>query len=155
MWYDRRVPRPSKPPIGLHLARAAKAVSRAFDEALAEADGSLPVWLVLISLKTAPIANQRELAASVGISEATLTHHLNTMVEQGLLTRERDPANRRIHQVKLTEAGETAFVRLRSAAAEFDRRLRDGILDAEVEMLDDLLRRLEVNVTTPAPTGQS
>jgi MarR family transcriptional regulator for hemolysin len=34
--------RPSQPPIGLLLARTAKAVSRAFDDALTAAGGSLP-----------------------------------------------------------------------------------------------------------------
>ncbi len=97
------MPRPSRPPIGLHLARAARSVSRAFDDALAQAGGSVPVWLVLISLKSQQLNNQRELAEAVGIREATLTHHLNAMDEQGLITRRRDPANRRVHLVELTE----------------------------------------------------
>jgi len=36
-----------------------------------------------------------------------------------------------------------------------DRRLRNGIGDDEVEILDDLLRRLEGNVTAETPTGSS
>jgi MarR family transcriptional regulator for hemolysin len=54
--------RPASPPIGLQLARAARLISRAFDDALSEADGSMPVWLVLLNLKIRPTANQRELA---------------------------------------------------------------------------------------------
>jgi MarR family transcriptional regulator for hemolysin len=145
--YDDAMPPPIRPPIGLQLARSSKAVSRAFDDALAEAGGSLPVWLVLISLKMRRIANQRELAESVGIREATLTHHLNAMAAQGLLTRERDPSNRRIHQVRLTEDGEATFLRLRSAAVQFDRTLHKGISGKEVAVLEDLLHRLESNVT--------
>ena len=146
-WYDDAMPPPIRPPIGLQLARSSKAVSRAFDDALAETGGSLPVWLVLISLKMRRIANQRELAESVGIREATLTHHLNAMAAQGLLTRERDPSNRRIHQVRLTEDGEATFLRLRSAALQFDRSLRSGISGQEIAVLEDLLHRLEANVT--------
>ena len=145
--YDDDMPPPVRPPIGLQLARSSKAVSRAFDYALAEAGGSLPVWLVLISLKMRQIANQRELAESVGIREATLTHHLNAMAAQGLLTRERDPSNRRIHQVRLTEDGEATFLRLRSAAMQFDRTLRSGVSGKEISVLEDLLHRLESNVT--------
>jgi MarR family transcriptional regulator for hemolysin len=100
-------------PIGLRLTRTAKTLSRAFDDALAEAGGSLPVWLVLISLKSQQLGNQRALAEAVGIREATLTHHLNAMDAQGLITRRRDPANRRVHLVELTEAGEATFGRLR------------------------------------------
>jgi MarR family transcriptional regulator, transcriptional regulator for hemolysin len=140
------VPRPSRPPIGLHLARTARSVSRAFDDALAQAGGSVPVWLVLISLKSQQVRNQRELAEAVGIREATLTHHLNAMDEQGLITRRRDPANRRVHLVELTEAGEDTFQRLRGAATAFDQRLRAGLSGDEVSQLEALLGRLAANV---------
>jgi MarR family transcriptional regulator for hemolysin len=137
-------------PIGLQLTRTSKVVSRAFDDALAAAGGSLPVWLVLLSLKTRQLGNQRELADAVGIQEATLSHHLRAMVDAGLVTRERDPANRRVHQVRLTEAGDAAFLRLRDAAIAFDRRLRAGLAEADADTLDRLLRQLAGNVT-PSP----
>src|SRR6266702_6455361 len=137
---------PVRPPIGLQLSRSARSVSRAFDDALARAGGSLPVWLVLISLKSQRLRNQRELAEAVGIREATLTHPLNAMDTQGLLTRTRDPANRRIHVVALTPAGEAAFLRLRDGAAAFDRRLRDGLTDADLDGLAAVLGRLAGNV---------
>lgn len=141
------MPRPTRPPIGLHLARTARSVSRAFDDALAQAGGSVPVWLVLVSLKSQQLNNQRELAEAVGIREATLTHHLNAMDEQGLITRRRDPANRRVHLVELTELGEAAFHRMRGAAVAFDEKLRVGFSDDEVASLESLLSRLETNVT--------
>jgi MarR family transcriptional regulator for hemolysin len=121
-------------------------VRRAFDETLAEAGGSLPVWLVLLNLKTRRPANQRELAEAVGVREATLTHHLNSMDAEGLVTRERDTTNRRIHVVELTEMGEEAFLRLRTAAISFDRRLRAGITGKEVATLEAVLDRLVRNV---------
>ena len=143
------MPKPERPPIGLQLARAAKSVSRAFDDALAEAGGSLPVWLVLISLKSQRLGNQRQLAEAVGIREATLTHHLNAMDAQGLVTRRRDPANRRVHLVELTEAGEAAFARLRDAAFAFNERLRRGFTEGDIAGLEEQLRRLEHNVAGP------
>jgi MarR family transcriptional regulator for hemolysin len=145
------MPKPARPPIGLQLSRTARSVSRAFDDALAEAGGSLPVWLVLISLKSQEPDNQRDLARAVGIREATLTHHLNAMEAQGLVTRRRDPANRRVHLVELTEAGEAVFVRLRDAALSFDQRLRGGFSDDEIAGLEALLARLEANVADGRP----
>src|SRR6202789_2350184 len=117
--YAEWVPSPAQPPIGLHLAAAARIVERAFDEALAEAGGTLPVWLILLNLKIRRPANQRELAEAVGVREATLTHHLNAMDARGLITRTRDAANRRVQVVTLTEAGEAAFLRLRGTALAF------------------------------------
>lgn len=120
-------------------------VGRNFDDALAHAGGSLPVWLVLLGVKTGRVANQRELAEAVGVREATLTHHLNAMEADGLITRRRSESNRRIHVVALTDAGEAAFVRLRDAALAFDRRLRRGIGGDQLAELEGLLDRLATN----------
>lgn len=139
---------PRSPPIGLRLTATTRVVSRAFDEALAEAGGSLPVWLVLLNIKTRrATGNQRALAEAVGIREATLTHHLNAMEADGLLTRRRDPDNRRIHVVELTDSGEAAFARLRDAAVAFDRRLRRGLSASELDAFGRVLDRLAANVT--------
>jgi MarR family transcriptional regulator for hemolysin len=140
------MPPPVRQPIGLHLARVARGVSRAFDDALTQVDGSTPSWLILISLKTRRLGTQRELAEAVGIRGATLTHHLNAMEADGLVERVRDPENRRIQQVRLTEAGERAFHRMREAATTFDQRLREGLSDAEIAAVEGLLDRLHANV---------
>jgi MarR family transcriptional regulator for hemolysin len=138
--------RPPQVPLGLRLTQVTRTVSRAFDEALAAAGGSLPVWLVVLNLTIRDVGNQRELAAAVGIKEATLTHHLNAMEAAGLITRHRDPANRRVHIVALTPAGEETFTRLRSAAMTFDRRLRSGLTADQLEAFSAVLSQLAVNV---------
>jgi MarR family transcriptional regulator for hemolysin len=137
--------RPARIPIGLQLAQAARTVSRAFDDALAEAGGSLPVWLILLNLKTRSLANQRELADAVGIREATLTHHLTAMESGGLVSRRRDAANRRVQVVELTPAGDDAFLRLRGVALSFDQQLRRGVSDAQIASLETVLAGLAAN----------
>jgi MarR family transcriptional regulator for hemolysin len=87
------------------------------------------------------------------VTEATLTHHLNAMDSARLITRRRDPANRRVHLLELTKAGETAFLQLRAAAVEFDRGLRRGITDREIEQLQSVLDRLAANVGTELDRG--
>ena len=148
--------RPARTPIGLHLSQTARVVGRAFDDALAQAGGSVPEWLVLLNLKKQPQASQRDLAEAIGLREATVTHHLNAMDARGLLTRRRDPANRRVHLVELTDAGEAAFLRLRDAATSFDRQLGDGFTDTELDHLRGLLDRLAGNASTGnASTGNA
>ncbi|TPL35277.1 winged helix-turn-helix transcriptional regulator [Mesorhizobium sp. B2-4-6] len=138
-----------RPPVGMNLARTSKVVAQAFDAALADTGGTLPVWLTLLSVKSKELANQRELAGMIGIQGATLTHHLNAMEAQGLLTRRRDPENRRVHQVALTEAGETLFERLRLAAVAFDKRLRAGIPDDKLSEFTEVLAALRRNAEPP------
>jgi MarR family transcriptional regulator for hemolysin len=135
-----------RPPVGMNLARTSKLVAQAFDAALVEAGGTLPVWLTLLSVKSSELANQRELAGMIGIQGATLTHHLNAMEAQGLLTRRRDPDNRRVHLVELTQAGEAMFLKLRAAALIFDKRLRAGLPDDRLAEFAEVLAALRANV---------
>ena len=149
------MPRPTRQPIGQHLAEVAKVVSRAFDDALAQAGGSRPIWLVLISLKLEQLASQRELADAVGVKGATVTHHLDAMEAAGLVTRHRDPKNRRMHIVELTPEGDALFFRLRDAAMAFDQRLRSGLSEGDVSQIDGLLSRLRSNVAVQRDTADA
>ena len=138
--------RPAREPLGLHLTRVSRTISRAFDDVLAEAGGSLPVWLVLLSLKRGQLASQRELADAVGVQGATLSHHLNAMESAGLVTRRRDPGNRRLHLVELTPDGSALFLRLREVAFAFDQRLRTGLTEQDIDRFEAVLDRLRENV---------
>ena len=103
--------------IGLHLARVAKTVSRAFDAALTAAGGPLPMWLILVSVKRGVHGAQRELADAIGSEGATLTHHLNKMEAAALL----------------------------QPVIAFDQRLRAGFNDRDLKQLERLLDRLVAN----------
>ena len=133
-------------PIGLQVSSAGRALARAFDDALVQAGGSLPTWLVLLSLKQQRWRTQQELAQAVGIQSPTLTRHLDKLDAAGLIARRRDPDDRRIVLVELTSSGEQLFHRLRRAATAFDQQLREGFSDRELELLSQLLERLKSNV---------
>jgi MarR family transcriptional regulator for hemolysin len=135
-----------KEPIGRALAATAKAVTRAFEHELAAAGGTQPGWLILLALKQQAWRTQQEVAAAVGIEGATLTHHLDRMEKAGLIARSRDPGDRRSSRVELTDAGEELFLKLAQAARRFDKRLREGLSDAEVDAVRATLDRLRMNV---------
>ncbi len=116
--------RPDGPPVGLQLAVTSKAVSRAFNAALADAGGSVPIWLVLSSLKSEPRRTQLDLARAVGI----------------------DPGDRRAVRVELTDDGERLFAALRKAVIAFNKRLTAGLGEPELIRLQQTLTRLQHNV---------
>jgi MarR family transcriptional regulator for hemolysin len=128
------------------MATTAKAVTRAFEQDLAAAGGSQPTWLILLALKQQQWRTQQEIAATVGIEGATLTHHLDKLEKAGLIERVRDAADRRAVRVELTSAGDELFLRLAQAAMAFDKRLREGLSEAEVDAFRDTLARLRANV---------
>ncbi len=142
---------PDRPPIGLHLNQAARVVGQQFDRALTEAGGSLPIWLVLLSLASGQPATQRALAGVVGISEATLSQHLNSMERDGLVTRTRNEANRRIHDVAVTDEGRRLFGLLRTAALAFDDRLNHGITQDDQTRFAELLDHVIANLSESPP----
>jgi MarR family transcriptional regulator for hemolysin len=137
---------PVVPPLGLRLSRTARALTNEFERAMAEAGGSASLWQVLVLVRSNEWGKQSELADAMGITSATLTHHLNALERQGLLRRWREPDDRRSQRVELTADGQAMFDRLRSAAMRHDERLRAPFSDEEVEQLAGLLDRLRLSV---------
>jgi MarR family transcriptional regulator, transcriptional regulator for hemolysin len=133
---------PATPPIGLRLARTARVVTAAFERAMAEAGGSAAAWQVLLLVRSRQWGTQSAMAEAMGITGATLTHHLNALERQGLVRRWRDEGNRRVQRVELTDAGLELFDRLRGVALRHDERLRAVLTDAEAAQLGELLDRL-------------
>jgi MarR family transcriptional regulator for hemolysin len=136
---------PATPPIGLHLARTARVVTAAFERAMAEAGGSASTWQVLLLVRSRQWGTQSAMAEAMGITGATLTHHLNALERQGLVRRWRE-ADRRAQRVELTDDGIALFDRLREVAMRHDARLRAALTDAEAAELGDLLDRLRAAV---------
>src|SRR4051794_21817311 len=168
------------PPIGLRLARTARTVSQAFERAMAEAGGAASMWQVLLLVRTQQWGNQSQMADAMGITGATLTHHLNAMEKQGLVRRWREESNRRGQRGELAAGGEAMverprraaggraagagggvrdgeamFERLRGAAVAHDARLRDGFSEDELAQLAGLLDRLKASVESgPVPVHE-
>ena len=144
------MPRPAQiPPIGLRLTRTARSVSNAFERAMAEAGGSASAWQVLLLVRPEQWGTQSRMADAMGITGATLTHHLNALEKRGLVRRWREADNRRVQHVALTPAGETLFARLREVAVRHDRRLRSNLTEPETALLAELLDKLQAGIDPP------
>jgi MarR family transcriptional regulator for hemolysin len=137
---------PDGPPLGLLLAVTSKAVGRAFNSALADSGGSIPIWLILNALKNEPRRTQLDLARAVGIESPTLTRHLDGMEQAGLVKRQRGTPDRRAVQVELTRSGHALHARLLKAVIGFNQQLRTGLSTDDVETLRRLLVQLQENV---------
>jgi MarR family transcriptional regulator for hemolysin len=133
-------------PIGRKLATTAKVVGAAFNAALAAEGGSVPVWLILSSVKQGTWTTQLDLARSLDIEGPTLTRHLDNLEGAGLVGRVRSDSDRRAFRVELTEAGEAAYDRMLGAVIAFNRRLGAGLTADDVRRLDETLTRLAANV---------
>jgi MarR family transcriptional regulator for hemolysin len=117
---------------------------------MADAGGSLSLWQVLLLVRTKQWATQSEMAEAMGITAATLTHHLRAAEAQGLVRRWREPGDRRAQLVELTGAGVAMFDRLRRVAGEHDERLRSQLTDRQVDELVTLLEAVRRSLEPPS-----
>src|SRR5437764_4075723 len=124
--------KPKGTPIGLQVTQAGKAVNRAFNDALTQAGGTVPVWLILNTLVWETPESQLDLARAVGIEGPTLTRHLDGLEEDGLVERRRDADDRRSVRVEATEAGRRLHAELLQAVIEVNERLTAGIGEQEL-----------------------
>jgi DNA-binding MarR family transcriptional regulator len=152
--YGQTVDHGGQRPIGLALWETARLVLRAFNRTLMEHGGNRAVWFLFRALDEAGQPTQRELAQAIGITEATLTHHLSSLERRGLVTRYRDEQDRRVQRIRFTEEGRAVFAALRTAALGFDQRLRTALGPAGVDSLLAALTTLTAAVASADEGGR-
>jgi DNA-binding MarR family transcriptional regulator len=132
-------------PLLEHLAR----VGRRAGETTLAPGGLRPRHLIALRLlREAGPTSQQGLADSLSLDPSNVVGLLNELEERDLVTRRRDPADRRRHIVELSRRGEDelclAYTRLRLVEDD----VFSALSDAERATLYDLLVRA-VGVTSP------
>ncbi len=104
--------------------------------------GSLSEGFALAELAgNAPLA-QRDLAERLGLEKSTVSRLLAGLERRGLVARERNPANRRFYQLRLTDRGRAAAAALAAAHRRRHLELLAAMTPAEREALAVGLRAL-------------
>ncbi len=98
----------------LLLTTAAGLVQRRLDEALAPLGLTRAAVIALKAVAPRPM-NQEQLAAMVHVQSQTLGRVLARLEARGLVTRERNPHDRRQFNVEITDAGDAALGAAREA----------------------------------------
>ncbi|MFJ5807163.1 MarR family winged helix-turn-helix transcriptional regulator [Streptomyces sp. NPDC093093] len=83
-----------------------------------------------------------ELAKRLGLTPAAMTHRIDRMTSEGLVTRERDESNRVRVIVELTDEGRSKWLDAMRAATIFEEDLLQDLSTAERGVLGDMLTRL-------------
>lgn len=99
------------------LSLAARVVQRRQDDALAPLGLTHAAVIALEALAAGPL-NQEQLAELVHVQSQTVGRVVARLDGEGLLTRTRNPADRRQFQVELTDAGKAALAAARRMEAE-------------------------------------
>jgi DNA-binding MarR family transcriptional regulator len=130
------------------LARAALLLATAGDALLQSADATLAGsgldgrgYSILSIIETDGPPTQQELARLLNKAPAIVVSAIDELEARGLVTRTRDPADRRRSRLSVTDAGTAALAEAdRLADAAFDA-LFEGLGQRELRQLRDLLAR--------------
>ncbi|MBW2457675.1 MAG: MarR family transcriptional regulator [Deltaproteobacteria bacterium] len=105
-----------------------------------------PAYLgVLMSLWTEDSLKVVELGRRAGLEPSTMTGLLDRMERDGLVIRAADPADRRAHRIRLTEAARSVQGRVLAIVDESLAAVHDGVSERDAATLKKTLRKLLTN----------
>jgi DNA-binding MarR family transcriptional regulator len=136
---------------GVELLRLVKLTAGAYDvvmsERMRDEDLSAPRWRVLLRLWVEEQAGNEslsptQLSLAQRVSKNTISSHLRSLEEQGLIERELDTEDLRQFRIRLTERGRDLVRRSTPGHMTFLNDLATDLTTHEIETLQFLLQKL-------------
>ncbi|MFJ1731609.1 MarR family winged helix-turn-helix transcriptional regulator [Streptomyces sp. NPDC088254] len=127
------------------LSRLNRRMNVAYGRQTAALGMSNTDWEVLkaLVLSGAPYRlGPSDLAKRLGLTPAAMTHRIDRMVSEGLVTRERDETNRVRVIVELTQEGREKWLEAMRSATVFEEDLLQDLTAADRTALGEVLTRL-------------
>jgi DNA-binding MarR family transcriptional regulator len=126
------------------LSVAANAVSQLIARAYEERFGlRVPQWRLIAVLADEGALTPQALCARTVMDKVTVTRAAQALLRRRLVRREPNASDGRSHRLRLTEAGESLYLRIAPLALEYEDRLLAGIGPEKIERLKQQLRRLQ------------
>jgi DNA-binding MarR family transcriptional regulator len=114
---------------------------RLLDRALAPLELRSKEFWMLVLAGPGDVA-QNEIAELCGLDPSSLVAVLDSLERRGWLRRQRNPADRRVHFVQRTEAGDRLFARALPRARRAEARQLAALSQAEQRELVAVMRKL-------------
>lgn len=113
-----------------------------FAERIAELDLTPPQAGLLRMLAAAPGRSQRELADELGMPPSRFVPFADELEQRGLIERRRNPEDRRLYALYLTDKGFVLLARLAEASAVHEREMCQALSPDERLEVKALLERV-------------
>jgi DNA-binding MarR family transcriptional regulator len=140
---------------GVELVRLIHMVANTYEnitsERMAVDNLSEPRWHLLIRLwimeqMGAPNVRPTQLSIAQRVSKNTISTHLRSLEEHGLIIRQLDPVDRRQFCIRLSETGRALVKAATPGHVHFLNSLTADLSPAEIEQLSALLQRLHASL---------
>ncbi|MCJ2187603.1 MarR family winged helix-turn-helix transcriptional regulator [Novosphingobium beihaiensis] len=131
---------------GYQVRRCHRRFDRLLNSYLARHDLKTGFWYYLRILWIQDGVSQKYLSDMTNVAENTTASIINAMVNEGLVTRERDKQDKRKFCIRLTERGRALEGELMHYAAQINRVAAAGIDPAEIDLCLSVLRRMSENL---------
>lgn len=99
-------------------------------------------FAALILIDRNPGLSQTALSRAIGSDKSTLTPVLDDLVKRGLISRERTRTDRRLYELKLTEAGRMAMRSMNERAQRHESELDEIVGPRDRAQFMEILRRI-------------
>ncbi|WP_439596019.1 MarR family winged helix-turn-helix transcriptional regulator [Falsiroseomonas sp.] len=151
---DRESALPFEESLGYLVRDLNRRIQRSLQSRIQPSGATLGAWYFLRVLWEEESLTQRELAQRIGMQEPTAVIALRGMEEAGWIIRDRSESDRRKVHIRLTETGRALRETLLPEAKAVIAQGLEGMSEAEVATLLDLLRRARANLADPpSPAG--
>ena len=129
------------------IAETAHALRRFYDRRALQLGVTRAQWRVLAWLSREPGLKQVELADRLDVEPISACRIVDRLAEAGLVERQRDPTDRRVWRLMLTEKAKPLLDRLTELAEEMTGEAFAGLDLARVEAMRTALTQIRENIS--------
>lgn len=135
--------------VGFTLSSLGHAVARGFSAALSPLGIEPRDFALLRALAASQGDSQQAVGERLGIPASRMVGFIDVHETRGLIERRPHPADRRIHALHLTDAGEALLTRALTIAVTYEQELCGDLSSAERDQLLNLLGRVGLRLGVP------
>lgn len=142
--------------IAVLLAQLGRHSADRFTALIAELDLTGPQAGILRAIAGEPGRSQQALSEQLGLLPSRVVAFVDDLERRGLLERRRNPGDRRLYALYLTDHGEVLMTKLAAVSVAHEAEITAGLSDQQRTALSDLLADLaERQQLSPAGSDYS
>jgi len=130
------------------LYRITNQLNRGLRKRLKRSGINIARWRVLAVLKDNGRMNIGQIVERTLIEQPTVSRIVDQLEREGLANRETSEEDSRFVQVRLTQAGQTAFTEIYPTATKHQEQALKGFNKKEIKTLIEFLERIQHNISS-------